>query len=157
MDRRKWMKWMLRAIGGVTIAMVGAPVAVSVLAPARRPKDPLWRPVGNLEDFPPGSMRPAVVTYPEEGWARALDRKAVSVWRRDDGEVVVFSRSCTDLGCPVRWDPGSQWFFCPCHGGIFAQDGSVRAGPPSRPLDRYSHRVVAGRLEIDLYSLPPMS
>lgn len=157
MDRRTWMKWTLRAVGAATVGMMGIPAAMTLLSPARRPKEPMWRPIGSLGEFPVGGVRPAVVTYPEEGWTGSLDRKAVYVWRPSHEEIVVFSRSCTDLGCPVRWDPGSEWFFCPCHGGIFAQDGTVRAGPPNRPLDRFAHRIVDGRLEIDLRSLPPMS
>jgi menaquinol-cytochrome c reductase iron-sulfur subunit len=157
MDRRTLMKWGLRTIGAATAGMMGVPVAVTLLAPARRPREPLWRPVGPLDGFSPGSVTPAVVEVPQPGWTGAVERKAVYVWRPVDQEVVVFSRSCTDLGCPVRFDPGSQWFFCPCHGGIFGTDGSVRAGPPNRPLDRFAHRVVGGRLEIDLRSLSPIS
>jgi hypothetical protein len=75
-----------------------------------------------------------------EGEPRPLSRQGVYVWRPTDEEVVVFSRSCTDLGCPVIWDGGSQCFFCPCHGGIFARDGRRMAGPPDRELYRYANR-----------------
>jgi Rieske Fe-S protein len=157
MDRRALMKWGLRAIGLATAGMVGVPAAVTLLAPARRPPEPRWRPLGALDGFAVGTVTSAVVEAPSPGWSRVLDRRAVYVWRPSEQELVVFSRSCTDLGCPIRWDPGSRWFFCPCHGGIFAEDGTVRAGPPNRPLDRFASRVVAGQVEIDLHSLPPMS
>ncbi|WP_164102419.1 QcrA and Rieske domain-containing protein [Candidatus Laterigemmans baculatus] len=91
-----------------------------------------------------------------KGASGAAVAQSVYVWRRSAEEVVVFSRSCTDLGCPVTWDPGSHCFLCPCHGGIFAKDGERMAGPPDRPLYRYANRVRDGRLEIDLSSVPPM-
>jgi menaquinol-cytochrome c reductase iron-sulfur subunit len=98
-----------------------------------------------------------VAPVPRGDWARSLGEKGVFVWRASEEEVVVFSRNCTDLSCPVTWDPGSNWFYCPCHGGIFAQDGTNVAGPPTRPLYRYANRVQNGVLEIDLLSLPPMT
>lgn len=92
-------------------------------------------------------------------WARSLDEKGVYVWRKSEKEadVVVFSRNCTDLSCPVKFDEGSECFYCPCHGGIFDKQGIPLAGPPSVPLYRYANRVRGGVLEIDLNSLPPMT
>jgi menaquinol-cytochrome c reductase iron-sulfur subunit len=37
---------------------------------------------------------------------------------------------------------------CPCHGGVYYKDGSVAAGPPPRPLERYPVRVQDGQVEI---------
>ena len=73
------------------------------------------------------------------------------------GVPVVFSRVCTDVGCPVTYDRGSACFLGPCHGGIFTQDGTPIHGPPPRPLYRYAARVRDGVLEIDLNSLPPQT
>jgi Rieske Fe-S protein len=78
------------------------------------------------------------------------------VWAESPDQFVVFSRACTDLSCPVRWDPGSQWFFCPCHGGIFDRRGEPRAGPPAVPLHRYQTRIRDGILEVDVFSVPPL-
>jgi menaquinol-cytochrome c reductase iron-sulfur subunit len=97
------------------------------------------------------------VEVPREDWAATLRERGVYVWRRSEQEVVVFARNCTDLSCPVTWDPGSQWFFCPCHGGIFSKDGERMAGPPKRPLYRYTNRIRDGVVEIDLRSLPPIT
>ena len=156
MTRRGWLTGIVAAIGASVAAVVGIPAALFSLAPALDGrKAQVWRPVGRLDDFPLGDVRKAVVEAPRVYWAQALPAVAVFVWRPAAGEVVVFSRSCTDLGCPVTWDPGSEWFFCPCHGGIFAKDGTPKAGPPPRPLYRYAARVQGGIVEIDLNSLPP--
>jgi menaquinol-cytochrome c reductase iron-sulfur subunit len=102
-----------------------------------------------------GTVSAAEVEVTDAAWGDRLRRKGVYVWREDATAVVVFSRHCTDMGCPVQWDPGSEWFYCPCHGGVFSQEGEPKAGPPKFPLYRYRFRVRDGELEIDLRSIPP--
>ena len=110
-----------------------------------------------LDDFPVGAMTRAEVDVPRPDSSRALREKGVYVWRVSGEAIVVFSRNCTDLSCPVTYDPGSECFFCPCHGGIFAKDGERLAGPPNRPLYRYATRIEQGVLEIDLNSVPAIA
>jgi Rieske Fe-S protein len=50
------------------------------------------------------------------------------------------------LGCRVRWVADKDGFYCPCHNGVFAKDGSVVSGPPPRPLDRFESKVEDGVL-----------
>jgi menaquinol-cytochrome c reductase iron-sulfur subunit len=158
MNRRKLLVGLI-ALGNLTLAAVlGIPAALAALSPALRARrDATWRPVGPLEGFPVGEVVKAAVELDDRQWSAAFGEKAVYVWRRSDSETVVFSRNCTDLSCPVNYDPGSTCFFCPCHGGIFAQDGTPMAGPPSEPLYRYANRVEQGILEIDIHSVPPMN
>jgi menaquinol-cytochrome c reductase iron-sulfur subunit len=157
MERRTALKWIMHSIGGISAAIVAIPSAVTLLSPAlRRQKEEVWRSVGSTADFPVGQTVPAAVKAHQEEGAELLRRKGVYVWQETPGGFVVFSRSCTDLGCPVNWDPGSEVFFCPCHGGIFAKDGERMAGPPKRALYRYNSRIRNNELEIDLRSVPPM-
>ena len=58
-------------------------------------------------------------------------------------EVAALSGECTHLGCPVHWNAQQQGFLCPCHGGVFAADGTVKAGPPPAPLRRFEVLPVA--------------
>jgi menaquinol-cytochrome c reductase iron-sulfur subunit len=53
----------------------------------------------------------------------------------------------------VRWEKDAQLFLCPCHGGAFYADGSVAAGPPPGPLNRYPVRVNQGQVEIQATGL----
>lgn len=154
---RRYFLGLLTAAGGFAVAgIVGVPALLSALSPAAlRRTSGDWRPVGRWEDFPRSEVRAAATQGTRAGWPPSLGAVGVFVWRPSEQEVVVFSRSCTDLGCPLTWDPGSACFFCPCHGGIFSQDGTVMAGPPAKPMQRYATRVRGGRLEIDLASLPP--
>lgn len=158
MKRRSLLKRLLvQGVGLMVVGVAGIPSLIAALSPAFGGRGrSVWRPVGQLDAFPIQGVEKAVISGSRAGWPRSLKAQAVYVWRPAADEVVIFSRSCTDLGCPVTWDTGSEWFFCPCHGGIFAKNGDRVAGPPDRPLHRYAHRVRGGVVEIDLTSLPPM-
>ncbi len=158
MDRRKALTLLTNGGGLVVAGVVGVPVLSTAVSPAvEAPRQERWRPLGPLDEFPVGTVRQALVGTSDDEGAQSVRVRAVYVWRRAEDEVVVFSRNCTDLSCPVTWDPGSGWFYCPCHGGIFNQEGEPVAGPPKRPLFRYANRVRDGVVEIDLGSLPPMT
>jgi menaquinol-cytochrome c reductase iron-sulfur subunit len=156
MTRRELLSRVVPLTGVGVAGAVGVPVLVHTLSPVLegRPAE-MWRPIGPTDGFPEGEVQRVLVDVPREDWARSLQEKGVYVWHSPDEGLVVYSRNCTDLSCPVEYDPGSSWFFCPCHGGIFSTDGTPRAGPPNRPLYRYATRVRDGLLEIDVRSLPP--
>lgn len=145
-------------VGSVIVAgLLGIPTALAVFTPALRRSRQRWRVVGPVRRFQSGSVQLAVVPINRGDWAHSLDQKSVYVWKQSDGQFVVYSRNCTDLGCPVNFDRGSECFLCPCHGGIFNLEGRPLAGPPKDPLYRYAVRVRGEQLEIDLASLPPMT
>jgi menaquinol-cytochrome c reductase iron-sulfur subunit len=154
------LKWTIRGIGLAFASMVGIPAFFAGFSPVfkRRTTQNVWRSLGPVDNFPIGEMRQVVVALPEEPWGGpSLTEQAVYAWRPSEQEAIVYSRSCTDLGCPLTFDPGSQCFFCPCHGGIFDKNGARMAGPPPRPMDRYATRITNGEIMIDLNSVPPMS
>jgi menaquinol-cytochrome c reductase iron-sulfur subunit len=136
-------------------AVVFVPAMISAMSPAVRPPRQTWRPLGPLRDFPLGEVVKATVTPPADEYpVKVVAARAVYVWQKAPSEFVIFSRTCTDLGCSVKHDPGSGFYYCPCHGGIFNTVGEPVAGPPQRPLYRYATRVRDGMLEIDLRSVP---
>jgi menaquinol-cytochrome c reductase iron-sulfur subunit len=158
MNKRKFSKYIIVGGGMLVSGIVGIPAFLAALSPSlRRVKKENWQPVGHMDHFQEGVMTKAVVPVPREDWSQSLREKGVFVLRESRDEVIVFSRNCTDLSCPVRWDPGSGWFFCPCHGGIFSNQGEPKAGPPKSPLYRYAYRIRNRILEIDLNSIPPMA
>lgn len=159
MNKRRFFQLFIAAAGALVSGVVAIPAAIVALSPTRRRSDSteIWQPVGPLDDFRVGLMTKAIVPVPRADWSQSLREKGVFVLRKEGGEIVVFSRNCTDLSCPITWDSGSEWFFCPCHGGIFSKEGEPKAGPPRDPLYRYVTRVREGVLEIDLNSIPPMA
>ncbi|BBZ18164.1 QcrA and Rieske domain-containing protein [Mycolicibacterium gadium] len=49
------------------------------------------------------------------------------------GDFKGFSSTCTHAGCTVN-EVVDGTINCPCHGSKFNLDGSVAAGPPTKPL-----------------------
>ena len=169
MERRRALTWLVHG-GSATVALVvGVPTLIYAISPSEDSDDvQQWATLGPVDTFKIGAVRVAVAkALPDrttddlvsqqaanERSANAALLPSVYVWRTSDLEFVVFSRSCTDLGCPVTFDQGSTCFFCPCHGGIFDQEGRPMAGPPDRPLYRYQSRIESGELIINLRSVP---
>ena len=159
MKRRKLFEISLYGLGVSIAGIVAVPAVLSALSPGwKRSEQSSWRPLGSIEGFPEGEITLTSVNINRGDWSSHLSTKSVYVWRRKDEDVIVYSRNCTDLSCPIRFDKGSECFFCPCHGGIFSKSGEVMAGPPKSPLMKYKTRMTQdGVLEIDLRSLPPMT
>lgn len=157
MERRDVLILLVCGGSAAVATVVGVPALIYAVAPAgSRRGEADWRDVGRLDEFPVGEITDAMVHPAAEATDIQSLRPGVYVWRRTAEEVVVFSRSCTDLGCPVTFDRGSHCFLCPCHGGIFDQQGERMAGPPDRPLYRYENRARDGVLQVNVSSVPPM-
>jgi len=62
----------------------------------------------------------------------------VIVIRTGSGSFVALSALCTHQGCTVGYNANSQKLVCPCHGGTFDTNGTVLAGPPPKPLQKFT-------------------
>jgi len=51
------------------------------------------------------------------------------------------SRTCTHLGCTLRYKDGEGILECPCHQSRFSRSGQRLAGPARRDLPRYPARA----------------
>jgi Rieske Fe-S protein len=58
----------------------------------------------------------------------------LAIWKDEQGTVHAISAKCTHKGCVVTWNNADRTWDCPCHGSIFASDGSVIHGPAVEPL-----------------------
>ena len=56
-------------------------------------------------------------------------RKAIAVYRDEDGVKHEMSAVCTHLGCIVHWNEVGKTWDCPCHGSRFEPKGEVMNGP----------------------------
>ncbi len=147
----------LNAIVGLAIA---APVIGYVLGPALRKTGyyKSWISLGPITKYPNGQTRLATYITPyKTATDGETDNTPCWVRRTSDANFQVFAINCAHLGCPVRWFPQSSLFMCPCHGGVYYQDGSRAAGPPERGLFEYKWKIVNGELQIDAGQLPTLS
>lgn len=155
LDRRRFFQRVSLLVGGATAIGLGAPIAAFILAPLARPEPRVWRTVGRVDEFKVGQT--VDVRYDDASplpWAGVTARTAAWLRRETPERFVAFSIHCSHLGCPVRWLPDANLFLCPCHGGVFYQNGDVAAGPPGRPLSRYPVRLVNGTVQIETSPLP---
>ncbi|MEA2735154.1 MAG: menaquinol-cytochrome c reductase iron-sulfur subunit, partial [Humisphaera sp.] len=135
--------------GAAIAVLAGVPVIGFIFAPLVKPATPQWRQVGTRDSFQIGQTVKVEFSDPSPlPWSGITAKTAAWLRRAGDNEFVAFSINCRHLGCPVRWVDGAKLFMCPCHGGVYYEDGTVAAGPPPEPLARYPVRVQNGQVEI---------
>ncbi|MBD3162637.1 MAG: Rieske 2Fe-2S domain-containing protein [Candidatus Eisenbacteria bacterium] len=61
--------------------------------------------------------------------------------RSPDGEYRAFAATCTHLECTVQFHEPSKRIWCACHNGWYDMNGRNVAGPPPKPLERYTVQV----------------
>ena len=149
MNRRRFLARLTAGIGAASSLFVGGVLASAFVGPALRSKPPQWISAGPVDRFPVGEMATVRLNFEAvNGFYTQELVKPILVLRQND--VVVYSSTCTHLGCTVRWDAGQRLFLCACHGGAFNLDGSVKSGPPPRPLDRLAFRIDHGNLLVKM-------
>ncbi|MEM8609479.1 MAG: Rieske 2Fe-2S domain-containing protein [Myxococcota bacterium] len=154
-SRRRMLSRLSLALGALSGAVLGIPVVGFVVGPFTKRIQEVWRDVGSLREFEVGKT--VKVQYEDPSplpWAGVTANTAAWLRRDGDEEFTAFSVNCTHLGCPVRWIASADLFMCPCHGGVYYDDGTVAGGPPPRPLPRYPVRVHNGLVQIRTSPIP---
>jgi len=148
-------------LNGLAFGVLATPVVAYLLSPilrGERGQYKRWISLGALDEFPERQTRLATFQNPISTSTDG-DTDHIPCWvRRVQGDQFqVFAINCAHLGCPVRWFSQSGLFMCPCHGGVYYEDGSHASGPPPRGLFEYEYRVQNGRLLIEAGQLPTLS
>jgi Rieske Fe-S protein len=110
-SRRQWLR-------RVTATAVSLPLVAGLVALLRREQ---------------GRQVPADVPIPADVPAGLSVVGAAIIFRTGAGTVRAWSARCTHLGCRIDRVAGDE-AICPCHGSRYRSDGSVAAGPATRPL-----------------------
>ncbi len=90
----------------------------------------------------------AVESFPHNS-VTASGRGRFFLSRLDDGGFLALSRTCTHLGCTVRWVAEEHAFECPCHASAFDMTGNVTNPPAPRALDLYPVIIENGVVKVD--------
>ncbi len=122
MNRRSCLSWGTAGLGALC-AGIGVSLAAvfRFLTPSVYYEPPQTFKIGDPADFPYGPP-----TF--------LSEEKIYVFRDRQKGFAVASAVCTHLGCTIGYFPSDARFHCPCHGSVFAADGTVQHGPAPRPL-----------------------
>src|SRR5262245_30998688 len=157
-ERRGFLLKLGLALNAIALSLVGVPILGYLAGPLRRRGAQAWIDLGPVSAFPERETRLATYLNPfRVSWDGPAAKTACWVRRVAGEEFQVFAINCAHLGCPVRWFPQSRLFMCPCHGGVYYEDGSRASGPPPRGLYEYVYRVRDGRLEVQGGQMPTLS
>lgn len=126
------------AIGGATacVGVLATYPAVHSLTPPTASRSDRGV-VGRRTDFTPGTAS-----------TRAIGARLVVVVSTMDGTLRAFDARCTHLGCTVGFDSSTREIACACHGGRFALDGAVLAGPAPSALRALALELVGDEVVV---------
>jgi menaquinol-cytochrome c reductase iron-sulfur subunit len=134
---------------------LAVPAAGFVISPLLRKAPVVWRRVGKVGDFKVGeTTNVSLIDASPLPWAGITANTAAWLRRTGERDFIAFSVNCAHLGCPVRWMPSANLFMCPCHGGVYYEDGSVAAGPPPHGLWQYPARVQDDEVQVRADPVP---
>jgi menaquinol-cytochrome c reductase iron-sulfur subunit len=153
--RRELLIKLSFGVGALAAAAVGIPILGFLLSPLIREPPQVWRIIGPVDNFKVNQTVP--VSFQDTSplpWAGVTAESAAWLRRDSEDSFTAFSVNCTHLGCPVRWLGDAELFMCPCHGGVYYDDGTVAAGPPPKPLPTYPVRIRNGQVEILTSPIP---
>jgi menaquinol-cytochrome c reductase iron-sulfur subunit len=159
--RRTFLQWLTGTTAAVAAAFLALPFVAYFLGPLRKIQVP-WISLGPTSRFPLAQTRLATFQNPlGQPWDGMSAHMGVYVRNLglDDEQrerFQVFAMNCAHLGCPVTWFPQSGLFMCPCHGGVYYENGELASGPPPRGLFHCVWRVRGGQLEIQAPHLPTL-
>lgn len=165
--RRRLLQWCAVLFGTLATAAMGIPIIGYLLSMVFRKPQDQWVSLGPVSQFPEKQTRlhnfdlyPPKKSESESdqppAWEGATRKASAYVRNKGNNEFEVFAVNCAHLGCPVTWFPQSGLFMCPCHGGVYYEDGAHASGPPPRGLYKYAIKIEDGVLKINADHLPTL-
>ena len=157
-SRRGFLFTLGASLSALAAVLAGIPILGYLFGPVRGRAGQAWIKLGEVTRFPEGQTRLATYDNPfRVAWDGPTAKIACYVRRVGNEQFQVFAVNCAHLGCPVRWFQESRLFMCPCHGGVYYEDGSVASGPPPRGLFEYVYKIEDGQLWVRGGELPTLS
>ena len=146
MQRRSILSWGAAGLVALWSAIgVSLAAVVRFLTPSVFYEPPQTFKIGDPADFPYGP--PAF-----------LANEKIFVFRDRERGFAVASAVCTHLGCTVAFFQSDVRFHCPCHGSVFAENGTVVHGPAPKALPWFEVTLARdGKLQVDKDHVVPAS
>lgn len=112
------------------------------------PNSPLdWFPVMNLAEL--GNQAVKFVSESIIGYI--VRNNGTSGDPGEQGNILALSATCTHKGCIVQWSDADRKFHCPCHAGVFSEDGGIDPASSSlylEALPRLDVKVEGGKIYV---------
>lgn len=141
LNRRSALAIIIGGAGALGAGAIGLVVGFLSNALGRKPIR-TWLRIGPAEDLDPESFRRHVVHVEHQhAWIRERTPLSIFIKDRYPEQPLALLSTCSHLGCSVNWDRQGGRFRCPCHGGVYDQEGRVLEGPPPRPLTRLEVKI----------------
>ena len=147
-DRRRALSILSGFVIGAWSATAAVVAGAFVTTPLRRGRKENELSIGKAAFFDSEFSLVQLDVPIEDGWHKRNEQRRLYARTTEAGEPVVFSATCTHLGCTVKWQSEAGEFQCPCHGGRFSFVGEVLAGPPPAPLKRVPAEIRDGEIFI---------
>ena len=149
--RRRFLSRIITTIHAAIAASLGVVLGGTVLSPLFGKQEENWLPAGTLTNLPEHDPLPVTLRVArEDGYNQVISRKNIFLVRTGDSGVMAIDSTCTHLGCGVRWDADEQLIKCPCHGGVYDREGTVKSGPPPAPLARLTTKVEGDQILVQV-------
>ncbi|MFN4261362.1 MAG: ubiquinol-cytochrome c reductase iron-sulfur subunit [Gemmataceae bacterium] len=156
-DRRNVLKYLSVALGSLAALVVAIPYVGYLFGALLKFRPDEWIDLGEVSQFPVNQTILSVFANPlRQPWDGFTANYGVYVRNLGNEQFLVLAVNCTHLGCPVEWFPQSGLFMCPCHGGVYYENGEHASGPPPRGLYHYPWKIENGRLMIKGGHLPTL-
>ena len=144
--RREFIKkalWGLLVLLGLGFLITG----VKLFAPLKsRDKELVFFPLIAEDDSPRTGVKKAELVFSVAGKERKTRVFIVS----SPAELIVFSATCSHLGCLVNYYKEKREFVCPCHSGRYDLTGKNIGGPPPAPLTRLPLQIRDGMIFVGI-------
>ncbi len=137
-SRRRFVDWLLgTSLGGLVLSVL-YPFARYLIPPASAEAATASVTLAMApEEVPPNS-----------GQIFKFGSRPGIVLRTPTGELRALSAVCTHLACTVQYREDLAHIWCACHNGHYDLNGINIAGPPPRPLERYTVNVKGDRIVV---------
>lgn len=145
-SRRTILGWLVTAINLGVFAALAGPAVRFVVSPLGRRSKEQWVDVIAESDVKLGETREVTYALEVRDGYQTVKRNYTVYLHRDETGFKCFDPACTHLGCRIKFQDDQRRYFCPCHGGVFSEDGKVVSGPPPKGLVEHPVKVENGRI-----------
>ncbi|MGH9771379.1 MAG: ubiquinol-cytochrome c reductase iron-sulfur subunit [Candidatus Acidiferrales bacterium] len=151
-SRRTFIAWALGVPGAIIACLMCVPLVRESLYPvfAKGSGSSRWSDLGPADQYASLTtpVRKLIKLQTVDGWRQVESENVVYVTKGLNGKLEVLTAVCPHLGCEVAWQASADHFHCPCHGSVFAPDGTRISGPSPRGMDTLPVAVKAERLMV---------